>query len=65
MAEYEEFTTDEIINALKFDIKHYRKKHDYHIGLSEVYLERIKDVQKQIDKIRQKLTRKGSEQYDE
>ena len=60
MAEYEEFTADEIINALKFDIKHYKRKHDYHIGLSEVYIERIKEVQKQIDQVRKKSAKRVS-----
>ncbi len=51
MSEYEKFTKEEIIKVLEFDIRQYRRKHDYHQTLAEDYLERIEDVKKKIAQI--------------
>ena len=58
MSDYEKFTSEEIIKALEFDIEHFKRKYDYHIGISQVYLERIEEVHKKIEKIRQDLIEK-------
>ncbi len=65
MTDYEKFTSEEIIKALEFDIEHFKRKYDYHVGIAQVYLERIEEVQEKIDEICQKQTRKRSKQYDE
>jgi len=58
MSDYEKFTSEEIIKALEFDIEHFKRKYDYHIGISQVYLERIEEVHKKIENIRQDLIEK-------
>ena len=58
MSEYEKFTSEEIIKALEFDIKHFKRKYDYHLAIGQVYLERIEEVHKKIEKIRQDLIEK-------
>jgi len=50
MSEYEKFTSEEIIKVLEFDIKHFKRKYDYHLGIAQIYLERIEQVQKKIEK---------------
>ena len=52
---FEEFSLENIINTLEFDIKHYQKKHDYHQGLAQVYVERIMQLRDQICKLRKDL----------
>ncbi len=58
MTDYEKFTSEEIIKALEFDIKHFKRKHDYHIGIAQIYIERIEEVHKKIQTIRQDLIEK-------
>jgi len=58
LSDYEKFTSEEIIKALEFDIEHFKRKYDYHIGIAQVYLERIEEVQKKIGNIRQDLIEK-------
>ena len=58
MSDYEKFTSEEIIKALEFDIEQFKRKYDYHIGISQVYLERIEEVHKKIQTIRQDLIEK-------
>ena len=58
MVEFEKFTLEDIIIALKFDIKHYKRKYDYHRGIAQVYIERIKEIEEKILKIRQNLPKK-------
>ena len=55
MSEDEKFTKEEIIKALEFDIRQYRRKHDYHLSLTQDYLERIEDVKKKIAEIRSEI----------
>jgi len=55
MSEYEKFTKEEIIKVLEFDIRQYRRKHDYHLSLTQDYLERIEDVKKKIAEIRSEI----------
>jgi len=55
MSDYEQFTREEIIKALEFDIKHYRRKHDYHRSLAQDYILRAKEVKKKIIKIQEEM----------
>ena len=55
MSEYEKFTKEEIIKAFAFDIRQFRRKHDYHQSLAQDYLERIEDVKKKIAGIRSEI----------
>jgi len=52
---FEEFSLENIICTLEFDIKHYQKKYEYHQGLAQVYEERITQLQNQICKLRKDL----------
>ena len=63
MSDYEKFTSEEIIKALEFDIDHFKRKYDYHIGIAQVYLERIEEVHKKIKTIRQELIEKEERKY--
>jgi len=58
LSDYEKFTSEEIIKALEFDIEHFKRKYDYHIGIAQVYQERIEEVHKKIKTIRQDLIEK-------
>ncbi len=58
MSEFEKFTSEEIIKVLEFDIKHFKRKHDYHIGIAQIYLERIEQFQKKIENIHRDLIEK-------
>ena len=55
MSDNEKFTQEEIINALEFDIKQYKRKHDYHYSLAQDYLARSDEVGKKIQKIREEM----------
>jgi len=55
MSDYKPFTKAEIIQALEFDIKQYKRKHDYHYSLAQDYLARSDEVGKKIQKIREEM----------
>jgi len=55
MSDNEKFTQEEIINALEFDIKQYKRKHDYHSSLAQDYLARADEEEKKIEKIREEM----------
>jgi len=55
LSDYEKFTNEEIIKVLEFDIKQYRRKHDYHSSLAQDYLGRADEVEKKILKIREEM----------
>jgi len=63
LTDYEKFTSEGIIKALEFDIKHFKRKHDYHIGIAQIYIERIEEVQKKIENIRQDSIKKEECKY--
>ena len=52
---FEEFSLENMIRTLEFDIKHYQKKCDYHQGLAQVYEERIIQLEEQICKLQKDL----------
>jgi len=55
MSDNEKFTKEEIIQALEFDIKQYKRKHDYHYSLAQDYLARANEVGKKVLKIREEI----------
>ena len=55
MSDYKPFTKAEIIQALEFDIKQYKRKHVYHYSLAQDYLARAAEVEKEIVKVKEKM----------
>jgi len=55
MSDNEKFTQEEIIQALEFDIKQYKRKHDYHQSLAQDYLARAEQVEKEIVRVKEKM----------
>jgi len=55
MSDNKKFTQEEIIQALEFDIKQYKRQHDYHYSLAQDYLTRADEVEKKVPKIREEM----------
>ena len=52
MSESERFSKDEILRALEFDIKQFRRKHEYHSSLAQDYLQRAEELEKEMIQIK-------------
>jgi len=55
MSDNKKFTQEEIIQALEFDIKQYKRKHDYHYSLAQDYQARAEQVEKEIVRVKEKM----------
>jgi len=55
MSDNKKFTQEEMIQALEFDIKQYKRKHDYHYSLAQDYLARAEQVEKEIIKVKENM----------
>jgi len=54
-----DMTPQDLIKILEYDIKQYKKKHDYYMGVAKSYSIKIEELEVKKGRLRQKLEEKS------